>query len=251
MSGIPSRWNIEESTITDVDEFGISSLQSTPSLKPYQDALDHTLKTSKEAGLADIYVPTSFGRFLQLQVQLMMLQNDGNQDKPFNILEIGGLGGYSAIWFASAGNNIHVTSVEYAAKNVEVARANMDYAGLSNRVKYIHGAGMDVLPRVKDEVLSGQRPKFDFVFIDADRINSWNYFALARDMVRKGACLVVDNVAGWGRLIDDEMYKKGDGWAVGNRELVQKVGKDQAVEGMLMQTVDAGGWDGYVMAVKT
>lgn len=243
--------SVPYAAFTAVDKFAILNLLSTPSLKRHQDSLDHAIKATSEADMPAIEVPASGGRFLQLQIQLMMLQNEGSQDKPFNVLEVGGLGGYSGLWFASAGPNVHVTSVEYDSKHVEVARKNIDYAGLSDRVKYIHGAGLDILPKIKDEVLSGQRPKFDFVFIDADKINNWTYFALARDMSRKGACLVVDNVAGGGALVNEELLKQGDGWAVGNREVVQKVGEDAAVEGVLLQTVDCGGWDGFLIAIKT
>ena len=208
-----------------VEEFTEASLLSTKSLKPYQQALQHTLETSDEAGLYRMQVSPSSGRFLQLQVQLMLLQNDRAPSQPFNVLEVGALGGYSAIWFASASPNVHVTSVEYVEKHVEVARANIEYAGVSDRVKFIHGAGMDVLPKLKDEVSSGRRPAFDFTFIDADKLNSSNYFALARDMSRKGACFVVDNVARSGWLANDELYMQGDGWAVGNRDVVVNVGQ--------------------------
>jgi predicted O-methyltransferase YrrM len=66
-------------------------------------ALEHALLKSKKSGLPPISVSPSQGKFLKIQCQLQGAKN---------ILEIGTLGGYSTIWFASAGKDVHVTSIE-------------------------------------------------------------------------------------------------------------------------------------------
>ncbi len=78
------------------------------------------------------------------------------------ILEIGTLGGYSAIWMARAlppGGQL--ISLEYSPKHAEVARSNLARAGLAQVAEVRVGPGLELLPS-----LSGQ---FDFFFIDADK----------------------------------------------------------------------------------
>ena len=233
----------------DTDEYSASKLLSGASLKPWLERIEHAEKTSAEAGLPEITVTRSHGRFFQIQMRLMMMQRGQDKDKPFNVLEVGGLGGVSAIWFASAGPNVRITSVEYDKKHVEIARANLEHAGLSDRVEVIHGAGLDILPGIKDEIAAGKREAFDFVFVDADKPNNWNYFDMGREMSKSGAFLVVDNVARYSALVDEEKFKRGDGWAVGSRKLVEEVGRDERVESVLILNFDDD-WDGWLFALK-
>lgn len=80
-----------------------------------------------------------------------------------SILEIGTLGGYSTLWFASSG--AHVTSIEINPKHRDIALQNISSAGkdVESRVEIILGAALDVMPKLRDE---GRI--FDFVFLDAD-----------------------------------------------------------------------------------
>lgn len=112
--------------------------------------------------------------------------------KVTHALEVGTLGGYTAIWLASENPQLHVVTVEYDPAHVEVARKNIEYAGLSDRIEVIHGAGVDVLPKLKEEVLAGKRERFGFTFIDADKQNNWNYLNWAADMSKPGSLLCVD-----------------------------------------------------------
>jgi predicted O-methyltransferase YrrM len=73
------------------------------------------------------------------------------------VLEVGTLGGYSTIWFASTGAS--VTTIEINPKHRDVALENTK--GLKD-VEIILGAALDVLPKFLEE-----GKKFDFVFIDA------------------------------------------------------------------------------------
>jgi predicted O-methyltransferase YrrM len=225
-----------------VDAYTSSHL--LPSTKPMNKALEHALQNSVDKGLPDIACYPMQGKFLAVQCRIANAKN---------VLEIGTLGGYSSIWFASAGSDVHVTSVEVDRKHREVAMENIAFAGLSDRIEVILGAGLDVLPKLAREVEKGKRQKFDFVFIDADKENNWEYFQSVIPMVRAKTCIYVDNVVRKGNLASAEAAKeaaaKGDLRIEGCRKLVENVGRDDRVEALVLQTVSEKNYDGFLMAV--
>ena len=225
-----------------VDAYTASHL--LPSAEPINKALEHALQNSIDKGLPDIACYPMQGKFLAVQCRIAGAKN---------VLEIGTLGGYSSIWFASAGPDVHVTSVEINASRREVAMENIAAAGLSDRIDVILGAGLDVLPKLAREVEEGKRDKFDFVFIDADKENNWAYFSAVVPMVKARTCIYVDNVVRKGTLASAEAAKeaadKGDFRIDGCRRLVENVGKDDRVEASVLQTVSEKNYDGFLMAV--
>ena len=134
-----------------------------------------------------------------------------------------------------------------------MAEANIEKAGLGGRIRVVLGAALEVLPGLAREVESGERERFDFVFIDADKENNWEYFEMVLPMVRKGTCIYVDNVVRRGKLGSEEAMKEanaqGDRRIEGCRRLVEKVGADERVEGVVLQTVSDKNYDGFLMAV--
>jgi predicted O-methyltransferase YrrM len=94
------------------------------------------------------------------------------------VLDIGTLGGYSAICFAEAGAK--VTSMEINPTHRDLALENVD--GLD--VEIILGAALDVLPKLAEEVR-----QFDIVFIDADFDDQWEHFDWAVKLTRPNGCV--------------------------------------------------------------
>jgi predicted O-methyltransferase YrrM len=162
-----------------------------------------------------------------------------------NILEVGTLGGYSTIWLANASPDVRVTSVEVDKHHAEVARSNVQHAGVADRVEVRLGPGIEVLPQLVEEVKNGKRDKFQFVFIDADKQNNWNYVDIALGMCDPGACIIVDNVVRRGQLAKDVT----DPAVVGARKVVENIGKDDRLDGVVMQTVGEKSYDGFLFAV--
>ncbi|KAK0616122.1 S-adenosyl-L-methionine-dependent methyltransferase [Bombardia bombarda] len=210
---------------------------SHPSSRPNTAALQHALTASKAAGLPDISAPPAQAKFLALQCRLLGVTH---------ALEVGTLGGYTAIWLASENPQLHVTTVEYNPHNADVARGNIEFAGLSDRIDVILGAGLDVLASLKEEVLTGKRPPFGFTFIDADKPNSWNYFSLAVDMSKPKAAICVDNVVCGGKIADPENDHPR---ILGGRNVIEKAGKDPRVDSVVLQTVGEKNYDGQLWAV--
>lgn len=80
------------------------------------------------------------------------------------ILEIGTLGGYSTICLARAPpNDGKLVTIEFVPAHAEVARRNLQRAGLADRVEIRIGDAGAVL-----QTLPGEMP-FDLIFIDADK----------------------------------------------------------------------------------
>ncbi|CAO2651044.1 Nn.00g093410.m01.CDS01 [Neocucurbitaria sp. VM-36] len=221
---------------TAVDTYAFSHLHPSTSTTPSLSALDHALKTQAEQGLPDIAVSPSQGKYLQLTARLARAKN---------ILEVGTLGGYSTIWLANAAPDVNVVSVEVDEHHAKVARGNVDNAGVGSRVDIRLGPGIEVLPQLAEEVKSGNRGKFQFVFIDADKENNWNYVDVALGMCEAGAVVIVDNVVRKGELAKDTQ----DPRVAGARRVVENIGKDERLDGIVMQTVGEKNYDGFLLAV--
>src|SRR4029453_18528117 len=89
-------------------------------------AAESALDASRAAGFPDIAVTPPHGKLLYLVPKSL---------KARTILEIGTLGGYSTIWLASAlppGGRL--TTLEVERKHADLARTNLERAGLGERV---------------------------------------------------------------------------------------------------------------------
>ena len=89
-------------------------------------------------------------------------------------------------------------TLEFDAKHAEVARENIERAGLADIVDVRVGKALDALPKI---AAAGEGP-FDLVFLDADKPNNPAYFEWALKLSRKGSLIVADNVVRYGALID-------------------------------------------------
>ncbi|KAK3325117.1 S-adenosyl-L-methionine-dependent methyltransferase [Apodospora peruviana] len=224
-----------DQTWTAVDAYAMP--HSHPSSRPNTAALENALLASKAAGLPDISASPAQAKFMALTCRMLSVTH---------ALEVGTLGGYSAIWLASENPQLHLVTVEYDPHHAEVARKNIEFAGLTDRIEVIEGAGVDVLAKLKEEVLAGKRERFSFTFIDADKENNWNYFDMAADMSKPNTPICVDNVVRGGKLVD---FSNQDSRILGAREVIEKAGKDPRVDSVVIQTVGEKSYDGCLWAV--
>lgn len=197
-------------------------------------ALDGALQSSAAAGLPAISVSPPQGKLLML---LAMLQGARN------ILEIGTLGGYSTIWLARAlppGGRL--ITLEADAKHAEVARENIERAGLDGVVELRFGPALETLPRLAAE----NRGPFDFIFIDADKPSIPDYFTWSLKLVRRGSVIIVDNVIRSGAVID---AANGDANVQGVRRFNDMLAAEPRVSATVIQTVGGKGYDGFALAL--
>jgi predicted O-methyltransferase YrrM len=109
---------------------------------------------------------------------------------------------------------------------------------VGDRVEVRVGAALDSLPGLEDE------EPFDFVFIDADKVNNPNYFEWAVKLTHPGAVIVVDNVVRGGSIASDSAEPN----VAGTRALYDKVSADKRVTATAVQTVGSKGYDGFLIA---
>jgi predicted O-methyltransferase YrrM len=104
------------------------------------------------------------------------------------VLEIGGSRGYSTIWLASAVACIggRVVSLELDRRKIEAWRVNLAEAGLSKWAELIEGDAFTTIPTLEE--------RFDLCFLDAEKEDYQQLFALAREKLAPGALIVADNV---------------------------------------------------------
>src|SRR6201999_4256411 len=140
--------------------------------------LSAALEDSDAAGLPKIAVSAQKGKFISMLATAVGARR---------VLENGTMSGDSSFWLARrAGPPGRVTTLEYEPRHAEVARANIDRAGVGDREEVIVGAALDTLPSVTGG-------PFDLVFIDADKENNPGYLEWAVKLTHPGSVIVVDN----------------------------------------------------------
>ncbi|HEY0318598.1 MAG TPA: O-methyltransferase [Solirubrobacterales bacterium] len=201
---------------------------------PDDEVLQAVLEAADAAGLPAIQVSPPQGRLLQILVRLVGARR---------VLEFGTLGGYSTILMARAlADGGQLISLEADAEFAEVARANVERAGLADIVDLRVGPALETLPALEED---GAGP-FDLVFIDADKVNTPNYFAWALDHVRPGALIVADNVVRNGSLADGNSE---DPATRAQRALHKTLADEPRLTATTIQTVGIKGYDGFLIAL--
>ncbi|HET7364787.1 MAG TPA: O-methyltransferase [Burkholderiales bacterium] len=194
------------------------------------EALDAALEASDAAGLPPISVSAAHGKLLWLLARTIGAKR---------ILEIGTLGGYSAIWLARAlAPGGRLVTLEALEKHAALARKNLARAGLADRVEVRVGKALDTLPRLEGP--------FDLAFIDADKQNNPEYFRWALKLARPGSLIVVDNVVRDGAVID---ARSRDAAVQGVRRLYELMAAEPRVAATAVQTVGVKGYDGFAIAL--
>ena len=208
-----------------VDDYFVSTLVDE------DDALARARADSRAAGLPDHEVAPNQGALLSLLARMSGARR---------VLEIGTLSGYSTIWLARAAE--HVTTLEVDPACARLARANIERAGVADRVTLLTGPAVDSLA-----ALTGQDVEpYDLVFIDADKPNNPRYLAASLRLTRPGSVIVADNVVRDGAVADPDST---DDRVRGVRTFLDLVAADPRLEATALQTVGSKGWDGFALAL--
>jgi len=163
---------------------------------PEDEVLRDLRRTIAERELPEIYISPEQGRLLQVLLAAVGART---------VLEIGTLGGYSAIWMARAlPRDGRLLTLEIDPARAELARATIARAGLDAVVEVRVGDAADIL----DELVVAGRT-FDVAFIDADKERYPMYLERTLELVRSGGLILGDNAFREGRVLDEDAPDDG------------------------------------------
>jgi predicted O-methyltransferase YrrM len=219
---------MDQETFSAVDEFVAATVVAE------DEALQAAVSAAEAAGLPSIQVSPPQGKLLQMLVRLVGART---------VLEFGTLGGYSSILMARAlPDDGRLITLEADPEYAAVASASIERAGLGDVVEVRVGPALEALPLLEEE----RAGPFDLVFIDADKVNTPNYFAWALDHTRPGGLIVADNVVRGGSLAEAD---SDDPATMAQRRLHETLADEPRVSATTIQTVGVKGYDGFLIAL--
>jgi caffeoyl-CoA O-methyltransferase len=127
------------------------------------------------------------GRFLELLVYGLQARR---------VLELGTYSGYSSLSMAAGlPEGGHIDTCEFDEKHAEVARRHVAASPYADRITVHLGPALETI-----EQLEGN---FDFVFIDADKVNYLNYYEALIPRLAGNGLMALDNTLWSGRVLDE------------------------------------------------
>ena len=184
------------------------------------DVLAALRESADREGLPPIAISAVTGRLLQILLTAVRAER---------VLEVGTLGGYSAIWMARGlPASGRLVTIEIDERHAAFARRYFERAGLGDRIDLRIGRALDVLPAFDGE-------RFDAVFLDADKEPLPTYFEWALRLLRPGGLLIADNALWGGRVLDPATEDDG---TRGVREFNRRLADDPRVLGTIVPVGD-------------
>lgn len=154
-------------------------------------------RAAETAGLPTIHIAWEQAMLFALLLRLMGARR---------VVEVGTLGGYSAIAMARAlPADGHVTTIEVEPRHATFARQQIARSDVAGRIEVLQGAALDVLPGLPTG-------SFDAALVDADKENYPGYLAHCLRLLRPGGLFVADNALAFGQLLeptDDDPAVRG------------------------------------------
>jgi caffeoyl-CoA O-methyltransferase len=113
------------------------------------------------------------------------------------VLELGTYSGYSAISMAAAlPSDGHIDTCEVDEQHAAVARRYIEESGHGDRITIHIGPALETIARLEGE--------FDFVFIDADKVNYSAYYEALLPRLTTGGLMAIDNTLWSGKVLEPD-----------------------------------------------
>jgi caffeoyl-CoA O-methyltransferase len=140
-------------------------------------------------------------------------------------VEVGTFTGYGAICIARGlADGGRLTCFEVSERFAQLAQANLERAGVADRVTIVLGPAAENLDSLGE---------IDFAYIDADKGGYPGYYDALLPRLREGGLLVLDNTLRGGRVLDPQ-----DDGARAMAELNDRIAADERVESVLLGLSD-------------
>jgi len=195
---------------------------------PEDELLGALREEADRSGFPPASIAPDAGRFLQVLLRVIAAQR---------VLEVGTLGGYSAIWMARAlPAGASLVTIERNDRFAALAERYVERAGLASVVTIRRGRALDVLPSLDGE-------EFDFVFLDGDRVPLPTYLDWALRLVRPGGMIAAYNALLGGRVVTAGMNVEDEELRA-VREFNLRIANEPRLTSILVPA-----YDGLVVAV--
>ncbi|BAQ64141.1 class I SAM-dependent methyltransferase [Geminocystis sp. NIES-3709] len=217
----------------------IQTLNLTPDLYKYllsvsvkeTEVLQKLRQETSNHPLGKMQISPDQAQFLALLIKLMGVKK---------ILEIGVFMGYSSTAMALAlPENGQLIACDNRQDFTDIAQRYWQKAKVDRKITLHLKPALETLQELID---NDEKETFDFIFIDADKSNYYNYYKKSLELVRKGGVIAIDNVLWYGKVVDENIT---DNTTQKIREFNDKLAKDDRVE---LSMISIG--DGLTLAMK-
>lgn len=202
------------------------SLRERPILKELRE------ETAKDPN-AIMQIPPEQGQFMALLVKMLGARKT---------LEIGTYTGYSALSVALAlPDDGKVVALDSHERWTNIAKRFWKRARVEQKIELRLAPAIDSLDELLNE---GQAESFDFVFIDADKVNYDAYYEKSLQLIRTGGLIALDNVFLFGSVadpdsVDEKMQERISPTNISAiQELNKKILDDQRVDISMLPVAD-------------
>jgi len=187
-------------------------------------------KRAEEAGVPMIMISEEQAKFVGFFLKAI---------KAKRALDVGTLFGYSAAIMSRAmGAEGEVVTLEFSQMHADVAKANFQDLGLKNVLLRV-GPALDEMQKL-------QPASFDFIMIDADKINYSAYLKEALRLIKPGGVIAGDNALAWGKITNEKIESSDPDYI--SVTSMQVFNKEFAAEESLFSIIVPVG-DGLAMGV--
>ncbi len=145
-------------------------------------------------------------------------------------IEIGTFTGYSAICIARGlPENGTLLCCDVSEEWTSIAREYFEKAGVASKIKIQIGPAIETLGSLPAD------RKFDFAFIDADKVSYESYYEALLDRMNPNGLMLIDNVLWFGAVVD-ESNQSDD--TVALRKLNDRIANDKRVQAVMLSVSD-------------
>lgn len=207
---------------TELDLGQLSHYIETVSVR--ESAIFHELReTTAQLENSNMQIAPEQGQFMQLLIKMMGAKR---------AIEIGTFTGYSALSIATAlPADGELICCDINEEWTSIGKPYWEKANVADKITLI----LDDAIATMDRLISENIEPLDFAFIDADKTNYLRYYEQAKQLLRPGGLIAIDNVL-WSGNVADESIQDEDTVAI--RDFNQQVYSDKTVDISLVPIAD-------------
>ena len=150
-----------------------------------------------------------------------------------NAIEIGVYTGASTLAIAEVlPEEGSIVSCDVSMDYIGYCSPAWEQAGIEHKIDLRIAPALDSLKALLHE---GKKNSFDFMYIDADKTNSKNYYSLGLQLLRPGGIIAIDNMFRGGDVVDPAVQDES---TVATRELARFLIEDERIDYSLVPIGD-------------